>query len=184
MKNFIFFIFLFVFFNSFSQDLSLSDLYKINSPISFEKFCKENGYDFLRKNSKNIEYTLDYKQIVGQRSGILLDTAKTFLLYRMKDYDNQYGYDAVGGEWYIQFYNSENRFSNVYNFILGEVKNQCRYVGRFSSDFIHKARCYECPSLNFQDGKICFQVTENLATPDGQMIGFIIKRQTRQYLVD
>ena len=31
---------------SFSQQLSLSDLYKINSPISFEKVCKVNGYDF------------------------------------------------------------------------------------------------------------------------------------------
>jgi hypothetical protein len=157
----------------FSQSLSLSDLYKINSPISFEKVCKDNGYDFLRKNSKNIEYTLNYKQVVGQYSGMLLDTADTWLIYRMKDYDNQYGYDAIGGEWYVQILTPEDGSLNVYDLILGEVKNQCQFVGRFSNDFIYEGLCYECQSPNFQDGKICFKVEEHPANPDSQIIGFV-----------
>ena len=129
--------------------------------------------DFLRKNSKNIEYTLNYKQVVGQYSGMLLDTADTWLIYTMKDYDNQYGYDAIGGEWYVQILTPEDGSLNVYDLILGEVKNQCQFVGRFSSDFIFEGLCYDCQSPNFQDGKICFKVKEHPANRDSQIIGFV-----------
>lgn len=153
---------------SFSQQLSLSDLYKINSPISFEKVCKDNGYDFLKKNSKYIQYTLNYKQVVGQRSGMLLDTADTWLHYNIK-----HGRLTNAGSWYVQISTPKDGSLNIYDLILSEVKNQCYYSRRLSNGWMHEGVCYECPNPNFRSGKICFKVYENIFNADRQMIVFM-----------
>ena len=153
---------------SFSQQLSLSDLYKINSPISFEKVCKVNGYDFFKKNSEYIQYTLNYKQIVGQRSGILLDTADIWLHYAIK---------AEGltnaGSWYVQISTPNDGSLNLYDLILNEVKNQCIFFRRLADNWMYDGICYKCPNPNFSSGKICFKVYENIVNADRQMIVFM-----------
>jgi hypothetical protein len=121
---------------AYGQDFDFNDLKVIDSEKAFKRFCFENEFVLVEKETYEMTYAFNYTR----------STESAVMWFSLR---------PESGTWYMQIVKQQGASHPKFNKVLEQVKSECTFYD-FQNYLGDEYICYTCPRSKYS-GKIGFR---------------------------